>query len=193
MIASCHNNKKKNVFDTSTLSSYTIEFLNSELWLPPNYDKFTYDELFEMSKVNDNEAINFLLQSSKEYRSKKLKPIFFKDRLADENVIVIFPMPYQVMDKATASGWISGTIGNMKSMDQFRGSTTEIVEKKIKKFGGHQMIKFKVKQVTRMSGKSRYFSQYYITGNLNSFMVINIDVYGKDIENNLKALSLSSK
>lgn len=62
----------------------------------------------------------------------------------------------------------------------------------IKKFGSHQMVKFKAKQ-TDVMGNRRYFTQYYISGNLNSFMVIHIDIFNKDIEDHLKILSTSSK
>lgn len=190
-MSSCQELVKKNEFDTSVLNSNPIEFLNSELFLPPNYEKHSYEELFEIAKNEDNDVINYLLQSAKDYRTEDIKPIFFLDRMSPKNCIALYPMPYYMMDKQTASSWISGMAGSLQSVDEVRGTNTEILEKQIKKFGGgHQMIKFRAKQSNFLSEQTSYFSQYYVTGKQKSFNVISIDVYGQDIEENLKVLAL---
>ena len=68
-------------FNTEFLQAHEVEFLNSTLWLPPNYEKLTYDALFEIAKVTDDNVVNMLLQSAKEYRDQEKKPVFFRDEL----------------------------------------------------------------------------------------------------------------
>lgn len=184
--------EQKSTFDTSHLVEHQIDFLSTSLWLSPSYELITYNEMVEMLKTEPSQAFEFLIQTASSYENKVEKPVYFQDDLATENIIVIYPMPYQPIDKQTASLWISGMVSNMKNTDSNNGRTSEIMEKRIKKFGSHQMVKFKAKQ-TDVTGNRRYFAQYYISGNLNSFMVIHIDIFNKDIEDNLKVLSTSSK
>lgn len=194
-LVSCQevNSKQTKSRDTSNLSSYDIDFLNSKIWLDTSYVSYTYDELYEIAKSEDNKAVNFILQLSEEYRNKKLKPIYFQHRLQPENIILLLPMPYHNMDKQTASIWISAMVASIKENDNLTGNTTKVIDKKIKKFSGHQMIKFKARQTFANKTKERFYHQYYISGNFKSFMTIHIDVNGDDIENQLKTLSLTSK
>lgn len=178
--------------DKTVLSEYEVAFLNSSLWLPPNYKKYTYEELFEIASVTDDPQVNMLLQSSKSYRDQETKPVFFRDELANENLIGIYPMPYQKLDKQSATYWISTYAMLMKRDDERLGRTSEIVEKRIKRFGSHQMVKLKVKEVYSFRG-TRTFMQYYISGLQQSFMVVHIDVLSRDYERNFKELLLSSK
>ncbi|WP_299216352.1 hypothetical protein [uncultured Dokdonia sp.] len=178
--------------DKTVLSEHEVEFLNSTLWLPPNYQKLTYEELFEIAKVTDDALVNMLLQSAKEYRDQEQKPVFFRDEFLYGNFIVVYPMSYQRLDKRSASYWISSYDASLKMQDAQYGTTSEIVEKRIKRFGSHQMIKLKVEE-TRAFNENRNFTQYYISGNTHSFMVIHIDVLSSDYELNFKELSLGSK
>lgn len=191
---SCNNHveEKKITLDTSQLVQHQIDFLNASLWLSPSYDMITYDEMVEMLQTAPNQSFEFLLQASSSYKDKDEKPIFFQDDLATENIIVLLPMPYQPIDKQTVSLWISGMVSSMKNTDVQDGRASEIMEKRNKKFGNHQMVKFKAKQ-TDYLGNRRYFTQYYISGNLNSFMVIHLDIFNRDIETNLKMLSTASQ
>lgn len=174
------------------LSEHQVEFLNGTLWLPPNYQKQTYEELFEIASVTDDPQVNMLLQSSKSYRDQEKKPVFFKDEFMPDNLIGIYPMPYQKLDRQSATYWISTHAALMKRDDQRLGRTSEIIEKRIKRFGSHQMIKLKVKEVYPFS-TNRHFMQYFISNSTHSFMVVHVDVLLSDYEPNFKDLSLSSK
>ena len=178
--------------DKTVLNEHQVEFLNSTVWLPPSYEKQTYEELFEIASVTDDPQVNMLLQSSKSYRDQEKKPIFFRDEFTRDNLIGMYPMPYQKLDKQSATYWISSYAAMMKRDDQRLGRTSEIVEKRIKRFGSHQMIKLKVKQVYAFT-TNRHFMQYYISGPKHSFMVVHLDVLLSDYERNFKELSLSSE
>lgn len=173
------------------LQAHEVKFLNSTLWLPSNYEKLTYDALFEIAKVTDDDVVNMLLQSSKEYRDQEKKPVFFRDELVSNNFIALYPRPYFMLDKTAASYYISDFAARMKREDQQYGRTSEIVEKRIKRFGGHKMVKLKVKQTFPFSD-NRHFMQYFISSSTRSFMVIHIDVINSDYEVNFKELSLRS-
>jgi hypothetical protein len=178
-------------FDTKLLSKHEVEFLNSTLWLPPNYEKLTYDALFEIAKVTDDALVNMLLQSAKEYRDQEKKPVFFRDEFVPNNFIALYPRLYILLNKTAASYYISDFATRMKREDQQYGRTSEIVEKRIKSFGGHKMVKLKVKQTFAFSD-NRHFMQYFISSSIRSFMVIHIDVINSDYEANFKELSLGS-
>lgn len=77
----------------------------------------TYHEMVEMLKTEPNQAFEFLIQTASSYENKVEKPIYFTDELATENIIVIYPMPYQPIDKQTSSLWISGMVSTMKNTD----------------------------------------------------------------------------
>lgn len=180
-----------NLFDKAVLNEHKVEFLHSSLWLPPNYEKLTYDELFEVARVTDDNLVNMLLQSAKEYRDENEKPVFFRDELVANNFIAVYPRPYMELSKEAASYYISNFAATMKIQDQQYGRTSEIVEKRIKNFGGHKMVKLKVKQ-TFTFNDNRHFMQYFISSPTRSFMVIHIDVINSDYEVNFKDLSLGS-
>ena len=97
-----------------------------------------------------------------------------------------------MLDKTAASYYISDFAARMKREDQQYGRTSEIVEKRIKRFGGHKMVKLKVKQAYAFSD-NHHFIQYFISSSIRSFMVIHIDVLSSDYELNFKELSLRSK
>ena len=147
--------------------------------------------MFEIAKVTDDDVVNMLLQSSKEYRDQEKKPVFFRDELVPNNFIALYPRPYFMLDKTAASYYISDFAARMKREDQQYGRTSEIVEKRIKRFGGHKMVKLKVKQTFPFSD-NRHFMQYFISSSTRSFMVIHIDVINSDYEVNFKELSLGS-
>ncbi|WP_299767473.1 hypothetical protein [uncultured Dokdonia sp.] len=177
--------------DTSLLEEFEVEFLNTTVWLPTSYEKLTYEALFELARVEDDAMINMLLQSSKEYRNKEKKPVFFRDEFMPSNFIAIYPSSYIRLDKKTASYYISDFAVTMKRQDQELGITSEIIEKRIKTFNGHKMVKLKLKQTSDFI-ENRYFTQYFISSDIRSFMVIHIDVLNRDYELNFKNLSVQS-
>ena len=191
---SCNEKKESTTqkqLDTSILKEYDVEFLNSTVWLPPNYEKLTYEAIFELAKVSDDRFVNMLLQSSKEYRDKEEKPVFFRDELMPSNFIAIYPRPYLALTKEAASYYISDFAATMKREDQQYGRTSEIIEKRIKNFRGHKMVKLKVKQQFTFKN-NHHFMQYFISSDIRSFMIIHIDVLNNDYELNFKELSLKS-
>lgn len=180
------------ILDKTILNEHEVDFLNATLWLPPNFEKQTYEELFEIARVTDDPQVNMLLQSSKSYRDQEKKPVFFRDEFTNGNLIGIYPMPSQKLDKQSATYWISTYAAMMKRDDQRLGRTSEIVEKRIKRFGSHQMVKLKVKEIYSFN-TNRHFMQYYISGPKHSFMVVHVDVFLSDYERNFKDLSLRSR
>jgi len=177
--------------DTSLLEEFEVEFLNTTVWLPPSYEKLTYEALFELARVEDDAMINMLLQSSKEYRNKEKKPVFFRDEFMPNNFIAVFPRPYIRINKETASYYISDFAATMKRQDQEYNQTSEIIEKRIKTFDGQKMVKLKVKQTSEFVD-NRHFTQYFISSDIRSFMVIHIDVLNRDCELNVKDLAVKS-
>ncbi|WP_299678840.1 hypothetical protein [uncultured Dokdonia sp.] len=189
---SCNEKKEstpKKQLDTSVLEQSEVEFLNTTIWLPTSYEKLTYEALFELGGVGDDVIVNMLLQSSKEYRNKEQKPVFFRDKFMPSNFIAIYPSSYIRLDKETASYYISDFASNMKRQDQKLGITSEIIEKRIKTFDGQKMVKLKLKQTSDFID-NRFFTQYFISSDIRSFMVIHIDVLNRDYELNFKDLSL---
>ena len=178
--------------DTSILKANEVEFLHSTLWLPPEFEKLTYEELFEVARETNDDWVNMLLQSSKEYRDKDEKPVFFRSTIMPSNFIGIYPRPYFQLTKQQASYYISDFARTLKRQDKILGRTSEIIEKRIKRFGGHTMVKLKV-NMTFDFNQNQHFTQYFISGNSRSFMVMQVDVLQSDYELNLKKLSLGSK
>lgn len=166
-----------------------VNFLNKKVYIPSNYTKINLDELAEMLKqnpdLNELDKMNYKFATSSYDQSENV-PVLYQDSIVNTNSIWFLPGAYIPINKGMVNEFVNATERQFLDPAEQQGVYFDRLEAKF--ITQHSLKAIKIKYKLTIDNKTRYFTQFIITKNLETYSMVVLHDYNEDFQKILKSL-----
>ncbi|GER58923.1 hypothetical protein ULMA_10310 [Patiriisocius marinus] len=166
-----------------------VNFLNKKVYIPSNYTKTNLDELGEMLTQNPDlnklDKMNYKFATSSYDQSGNV-PVLYQDSIVNTNSIWFLPGAYTPINKGLVNEFVNATERQFLKPAEQQGVSFDRLEAKF--ITQHSLKAIKVKYQLKTENSTRYFTQFIITKNLETYSMVVLHDYNEDFQKILKSL-----